>query len=73
MADLGATIILTVALLMPGDEADISQSRKMDSVQECVAAAQAWLDQDAQSAGGAGLAASCQVTRPKWTPSGDPQ
>lgn len=73
MADLGATIILTVALLMPGDEKNLVQTREMGSVYECVAAAAAWLEQDAQSAGGVGLAASCEVSRAPWRKSGNPQ
>ena len=59
-------ILLTVTLVMPEGQDDITQSREVSSIEDCMSSARAWLDQDAQTAGGIGFAAMCQkVERPK--------
>jgi hypothetical protein len=60
--------ILTVILVMPGDQKDISQSHDMSSLEACMSAATAWLEQDAHAIGGVGLAAGCSKNDPEDRP-----
>lgn len=59
------TVILTVVLIMGPGKKDLDQSREMASIAECYDAAKAWSEQDAEVAGGVGLAAGCSVTEDK--------
>ena len=56
------TIILTVILIMPKGVEDITQSRDMPTMQECMAAANDWLSQDVEKSGGKGLGAGCSIS-----------
>lgn len=58
-------ILLTVVLIMGAGKPDLEQSRDMPSLGECFAAAQAWDEQDAEGAGGIGLAAGCSISEPE--------
>jgi hypothetical protein len=51
--------LLTVTLITPPDKQDETQSHRMPSLEQCEAAAHAWLQQDAHKLGYIGLAARC--------------
>jgi hypothetical protein len=53
-------IMLTVVLVTPEGQQDLSSSRQVKTIEECLAAAKDWMDQDAQKLGGIGLAVGCQ-------------
>ena len=53
-------IMLTVTLVTPDGQDDVTRSREMPTVSECESAAHDWLKQDVHAAGGIGLAAGCQ-------------
>jgi hypothetical protein len=59
-------ILLTVILVTPEGMEDISSSRQVATIEDCMSAAKEWLAQDPHQAGGIGVAAMCQmVDRPK--------
>lgn len=58
--------LLTVVLVMPEGQQDLSRDREVASIDDCMAAARDWLAQDPHVHGAIGLAASCQIVdRPK--------
>jgi hypothetical protein len=55
--------VLTVILVMPGKEKDISQDRAMPTMEACFEAAKEWVGQNIEKSGGVGLGAGCTVTK----------
>ena len=56
------TVVLTIIAVMGPGKDDLSQGRKMASLDECWTAARAWTDQDAKAAGVTGFAAGCSIS-----------
>lgn len=53
-------VLLTVVLVTPEGQPDVSSSRRIETIDSCLVAAREWLDQDPRKAGGIGVAAACQ-------------
>lgn len=62
---IAGVVLLTVTLVTPEGQPDVTQSHRMPSIEKCLESAREWMEQDYHALGLIGLAAGCQIVEPQ--------